>query len=77
MTRRIAGLALAATASVGLATAVASPAQAASGTYIATYRFLSDCQNTGAMYVHYDGASSYSCTGNYAVGYSLYVQYSA
>jgi len=29
------------------------------------------------MYVHYDGAYSYNCYGNYATGFSLYVTYMA
>ncbi|MFE5325563.1 hypothetical protein ACFRCG_04005 [Embleya sp. NPDC056575] len=53
----------------------AGSARAAGGSYIATYRYLSECQNTGAMYVHYAGASTYHCTGNGAVGFSLYVEY--
>ncbi|MYS87504.1 hypothetical protein [Embleya scabrispora] len=75
LTRRMAGLALAASASVGLVTAGAGSAQAASGSYIATYRYLDECRSTGAMYVHYAGASTYHCTGNGAVGFSLYVEY--
>ncbi|MFG2872122.1 hypothetical protein [Streptomyces sp. NPDC048338] len=74
--RRTAGLvAVTAAAALGLGAAVASPAQAAASDYVASYRYLSDCQRTGAMYVHYNGAHSYYCSGNYAVGYSLYVQY--
>jgi hypothetical protein len=75
--QRMAGVALAVTASVGIAAGVAGPAAAASGSYIATYQYLYQCQNTGAMYVHYDGASYYNCYGNGAVGFSLYVTWEA
>ncbi|WP_439678587.1 hypothetical protein [Embleya sp. MST-111070] len=75
--RRTAGLLLTATAALGVVSAAASPAQAGGGVYVATYRYLYECQNEGNLYMHYMGATSYSCPGNGANGFSLYVYYAA
>ncbi|MGC4937156.1 hypothetical protein [Kribbella sp. DT2] len=66
---------LAATASAGLMTSAAGTAQAAEWTYIAAYRYLQDCKDTGNQYVHHLIASTYKCTGTYATGYSLFIKY--
>jgi len=75
--QRITGLAFAAVASAGLAVAASGTASAASWQYVKTYQYLNQCQSAGVSYVHYEVASDWKCTGNYATGFSLYVQYSA
>lgn len=72
MKQRMAGLALAATASVGVTALSGSSAHAVDGQYITTYRYQYQCDEIGLDYVHYDGATSWSC--NLTVdGYALYV----
>lgn len=76
MKQRIAGLALAATASAGVTALAVEPAHAADGQYITTYQYRSQCDEIGLDYVHYDGATSWSC--NLTVdGYALYVVWQA
>ena len=76
MKQRIAGLTLAATASIGMATIAAGPAHADDGQYVATYQYLYQCEYVGAEYVHYDGATSYNCYLS-VDGYNLFVVWSA